>query len=116
MGGTAGIVYLWHKYAGVLPPPTTTPPPPPEKLSNKGPILDTQSYFVIWVTFITLTLLVWQWPSDGVMLGATLFLKIFGVIDTTEAWGAFSNSVVLSVATLSVVGDAVSHTGFVDLL
>jgi len=42
---------------------------------NKG-ALDGGSYIVIWVTIITLTLLVWQWPSDHVMLTATLVLNI----------------------------------------
>jgi len=78
--------------------------------------LNTQSYAVIWVTVVALTLLATEWPSDGVMLGATLSLCMFGLIDGTEAWGGFSNEVVLSVAALSVVGDAVSRTGFVDIL
>lgn len=78
--------------------------------------LNTQSYVVIWVTVMTLTALVWQWPSDSVMISATLFLTIFGMLNTVEAWGAFSNDVVLSVTALSVVGDAVSHTGFVEIL
>eukprot|EP00931_Biecheleriopsis_adriatica_P018819 TRINITY_DN13031_c0_g1_i2.p1 TRINITY_DN13031_c0_g1~~TRINITY_DN13031_c0_g1_i2.p1 ORF type:complete len:854 (+),score=186.74 TRINITY_DN13031_c0_g1_i2:101-2662(+) len=78
--------------------------------------LDTQSYIVVWITAITLTLLVWQWPSDTVMLGATLLLNLCGLIDAKQAWGGFSNEVVLSVAALSVVGDIVSQTGFVDIL
>jgi len=78
--------------------------------------LNTQSYLVIWVTLMTLTLLVWQWPSDSVMICATLFLNICGCLNSVEAWGAFANSVVLSVASLSAVGDCVSHTGIVDIL
>jgi len=85
-------------------------------IRNPESKLNSESYVVIWVTVVALTLLAREWPSDGVMLGATLFLCIFGLISGTEAWGGFSNEVVLSVAALSVVGDAVSHTGFVDIL
>lgn len=92
------IVLLWF-YSGMYP-----------------KALDSESFIVIWVTVITLTLLVWQWSSDCVMIGATLVLALLGMIETDEAWEAFSNDVVLSVAALSVVGDAVSHTGFVDIL
>jgi len=100
---TAVVVGFWAKYV-VNAPPTAVPP-----------ILNGGSYVVIWTTVITLTLLVWQWPSDHVMLTATLFLNICGLLNATEAWGAFSNSVVLSVAALSVVGDVVSHTGIIDI-
>merc|ERR1740123_1262344 len=85
-------------------------------IRNPESKLNSESYVVIWVTVVALTLLAREWPSDGVMLGATLSLCMFGLIDGTEAWGGFSNEVVLSVAALSVVGDAVSRTGIVDIL
>jgi len=92
-------------------------------LKGNSKTLNTDSFIVIWVTVITLTLLVWRdaqgnqkFSSDCVMIGATLTLCLMGVVDNEDAWAAFSNSVVLSVAALSVVGDAVSHTGFVDIL
>lgn len=101
---TAVVVGAWWKHAASI------------AASGETSVLNGQSFVVIYVTIITLTLLVWQWKSDSVMMSATLTLNILGMIDTTEAWGAFANSVVLSVAALSVVGDAVAQTGIVDIL
>lgn len=114
-GVTVGCWVLSGCPAASAPPTTlrtTTPAAKPESAVS----LDAAGYVVAWVTLITLYLLVQQWPSDCVMLGATLFLHISGLIDAKDAWGAFANEVVLSVAALSVVGDAVSHTGFIDII
>lgn len=103
--------------------PASQPPPPAPTTQTTTPAasveevaLDSEGYLVAWVTLLSLYLLVQQWPSDCVMLGATLFLHMCGLIDAEDAWGAFANEVVLSVAALSVVGDAVSHTGFIDIV
>lgn len=74
------------------------------------------SYLVIWVTAIVLTFLVRQYPPDMVLMAATLFLTVCGVLTEQDAWAAFSNDVVLSVAGLGVVAHAVENTGVIDIV
>ncbi|CAK0832152.1 unnamed protein product, partial [Prorocentrum cordatum] len=81
-----------------------------------NPKLTSQSYLVIWVTANVLMLLVRQSPPDTVLMSATLLLTISGVLTTKEAWAAFSNSVVLSVAGLGVIASAVGETGIINLV
>mmetsp|Transcript_105656 Transcript_105656/g.305725 ORF Transcript_105656/g.305725 Transcript_105656/m.305725 type:complete len:872 (-) Transcript_105656:79-2694(-) len=83
---------------------------------NPTPKLTPVSYLVIWVTSIVLTLLVRQNAPDIVLMAATLFLTISGVLTQEDAWAAFSNDVVLSVAGLGVVAHAVESTGVIDLV
>lgn len=83
---------------------------------NPSPKLSGKSYLVIWVTSCVLTFLVKQHAADSVLVGATLFLTICGVLDSEEAWQAFSNEVVLSVAGLGVIASAVGETGVIDLV
>lgn len=81
-----------------------------------NPKLTSQSYLVIWVTANVLMLLVRQTPPDMVLLSATLLLTVAGVLTSKEAWAAFSNSVVLSVAGLGVIASAVGETGVINLV
>ena len=73
------------------------------------------SWITIWLVGIALWLLVNQFPPDCVMGGCTLMLQLFGVLGPTEAWQGFSNPVVMSVAILSAVSDAVSRTGAINM-
>ena len=57
----------------------------------------------IWVTVLVLKKLVEGKPADIVLVWATLFLQVCGVLTLEEAWSGFSNDVVLSVAVLGVV-------------
>eukprot|EP00448_Togula_jolla_P039868 CAMPEP_0170646740 /NCGR_PEP_ID=MMETSP0224-20130122/43801_1 /TAXON_ID=285029 /ORGANISM="Togula jolla, Strain CCCM 725" /LENGTH=153 /DNA_ID=CAMNT_0010978097 /DNA_START=66 /DNA_END=524 /DNA_ORIENTATION=+ len=56
-----------------------------------------ESYFTVFVTLQSLFLLVKQSPPDVTLILATLTLRLSGVLDDAEAWGGFSNTVVLSV-------------------
>eukprot|EP00927_Polykrikos_kofoidii_P036653 TRINITY_DN30939_c0_g1_i1.p1 TRINITY_DN30939_c0_g1~~TRINITY_DN30939_c0_g1_i1.p1 ORF type:complete len:873 (+),score=115.24 TRINITY_DN30939_c0_g1_i1:90-2708(+) len=78
--------------------------------------LTSRGYFVIWLTGVVLSLLVRQFPPDGVMMTATVVLNICGFLDVDTAWTAFSNDVVLSVAGLGVIASAVGETGVIDLV
>ena len=78
------------------------------------PRLRRASYVVVWLTLLSLFLLFEGLPSEGVLPCATLFLNIFGFLSLQEAWGGFSNDVVLSVAGLGVVASILSRTGVID--
>mmetsp|Transcript_37076 Transcript_37076/g.94893 ORF Transcript_37076/g.94893 Transcript_37076/m.94893 type:complete len:879 (+) Transcript_37076:62-2698(+) len=80
------------------------------------PILKPASYLVIWVTMVVLYFLVKQSPPDIVLMGATLFLTVCGILTQEAAWAAFSNDVVLSVAGLGVIAHAVEKTGIIDIV
>eukprot|EP00928_Gymnodinium_smaydae_P004688 TRINITY_DN11597_c0_g3_i1.p1 TRINITY_DN11597_c0_g3~~TRINITY_DN11597_c0_g3_i1.p1 ORF type:complete len:919 (-),score=118.75 TRINITY_DN11597_c0_g3_i1:56-2812(-) len=77
-------------------------------------VLTRSSWFVIWVVLVALVLLVQGAETDAVMMGATLLLNATGILDLTEAWGAFSNDVVLAVASLGGVSSALGRTGIID--
>lgn len=76
--------------------------------------LDWRSYFTIFVTLEALYLLLMQHRPDVVLLFATLILRLAGVIDDRDAWGGFSNPVVLSVAVLGIVSAGAHHTGVIE--
>lgn len=83
---------------------------------NPSPELNVASYFSIFITMQSLHFLLNQGPPDVILLCATLMLRLFGVITDGEAWGGFSNEVVLSVAVLGIVSAGVHHTGVVEFL
>jgi len=78
--------------------------------------LQAKGYKVIWVTGVVLVLLVGRYSPDGVLMGASLVLTVGGIITPKEAWAAFSNEVVLSVAGLGVIAHAVGQTGVIDIV
>jgi len=84
--------------------------------ANLSPMLTPVSYVVIWVTMVVLYFLVKQSPPDIVLMGATLFLTVSGILTQEAAWAAFSNDVVLSVAGLGVIAHAVEKTGIIDIV
>lgn len=78
--------------------------------------LKPSGYVVIWATAVVLLMLLQQKAPDVVLMGATLFLTVSGIITSKDAWAAFSNDVVLSVAGLGVVANAVESTGIIDVV
>eukprot|EP00403_Amphidinium_massartii_P031020 CAMPEP_0178406312 /NCGR_PEP_ID=MMETSP0689_2-20121128/18847_1 /TAXON_ID=160604 /ORGANISM="Amphidinium massartii, Strain CS-259" /LENGTH=936 /DNA_ID=CAMNT_0020027349 /DNA_START=1 /DNA_END=2808 /DNA_ORIENTATION=+ len=72
------------------------------------------SYFTIWVTSNVLYLLIQRYPPEAVLMAATLILNLAGCLTSQEAWAAFSNQVVLSVAALGAFASAVGETGVID--
>jgi di/tricarboxylate transporter len=74
------------------------------------------SYLVCWVTSVVLILLIRGMPAEGVLVSATLFLTICGILTPEDAWAAFANDVVLSVAGLGCVAVAVGGTGVIDIV
>ncbi|CAE7700166.1 SAC1 [Symbiodinium sp. CCMP2456] len=79
--------------------------------------LDGYSYFTMFVTLEALYLLLKQYQADVVLISSTLLLRLVGALDNDrDAWGGFSNSVVLSVAVLGIVSAGVHHTGVIDFL
>ncbi|CAE8598425.1 unnamed protein product [Polarella glacialis] len=83
---------------------------------NPTPDLDAKSYFTVFVTLEALYLLLQQRPPDVTLMGATLVLRVAGVIDDVDAWGGFSNQIVLSVAALGIVSAGVHETGVIEHL
>eukprot|EP00439_Symbiodinium_sp_Y106_P053375 s277_g7.t1 len=78
---------------------------------------DGYSYFTMFVTLEALYLLLKQYQADVVLISSTLLLRLVGALDNDrDAWGGFSNSVVLSVAVLGIVSAGVHHTGVIDFL
>lgn len=81
------------------------------------PQLNSYSYFTLFVTLESLWLLLMQCQADVVLISATLVLRLAGALDNDrDAWGGFSNSVVLSVAVLGIVSAGVHHTGVIDFI
>ncbi|CAE7563799.1 SAC1 [Symbiodinium natans] len=79
--------------------------------------LDGYSYFTMFVTLEALFMLLKQYQADVVLISSTLLLRLVGALDNDrDAWGGFSNSVVLSVAVLGIVSAGVHHTGVIDFL
>eukprot|EP00929_Paragymnodinium_shiwhaense_P072392 TRINITY_DN36746_c0_g1_i5.p1 TRINITY_DN36746_c0_g1~~TRINITY_DN36746_c0_g1_i5.p1 ORF type:complete len:606 (+),score=144.13 TRINITY_DN36746_c0_g1_i5:95-1912(+) len=78
--------------------------------------LTRQSYMTIFITLESLWFLIRLQPPDVILLFATLMLKLLGVLNSQEAWGGFSNEVVLSVGVLGIVSAGVHHTGVVEFL
>jgi len=70
----------------------------------------------MWTTFVSLVLLVKQYPPEAVMVTATLILTVCGIIDNKHAWDAFSSEVVLSVAGLGAIASCVGSTGIIDIV
>lgn len=53
---------------------------------------------------------------DVVALGVVIALSLTGILTTSEALSGFSNSVVITIAALFVVGGAVLHTGLAAII
>lgn len=68
------------------------------------------------ILVITITLFVWgKYSPDVVALISLLSLYAFGVIDLNEALSGFSNPTVVMIASLFIIGEALSLTGWTAL-
>jgi len=82
--------------------------------ANLNAKLTPKSWLVIWVVLVALVLLIKGAETDGVMMGGTLLLNVTGVLTQDEAWAAFSNDVVLAVASLGGISSVLGRTGVID--
>lgn len=61
---------------------------------------------------VTVVFLMWgRYEADLVAVGSLLALYLSGVIDLAEAFSGFANSTVILIASLFIVGEALSRTG-----
>ncbi|WP_228850836.1 SLC13 family permease [Aegicerativicinus sediminis] len=71
---------------------------------------------IIIILFLTIALFVWnKFPPDIVALISMLSLYLFGILDLTETLSGFSNPTVIMIASLFVVGEGLSRTGWTAL-
>ena len=61
---------------------------------------------------VTIALFVWgRLPSDLVAIGSLLTLYLAGLVSMGEAFSGFSNSTVILIGALFVVGEGLTRTG-----
>lgn len=76
-----------------------------------------ETWFVLAVLIIAIILFVTEWLRvDVVALGVVIVLMLSGVLSTGEALAGFSNSAVLTIASLFIVGGAVLQTGLAGMV
>ncbi|WP_190811057.1 SLC13 family permease [Flagellimonas sp. S3867] len=62
---------------------------------------------------ITITLFIWgKFPPDVVALMSMLSLYLSGILDITETLSGFSNTTVIMIAALFIIGEGLSRTGW----
>jgi di/tricarboxylate transporter len=67
------------------------------------------------ILVVAVILFVTEWLRvDVVALGVVVMLMLTGVLNTSEALAGFSNSIVLTIAALFIVGGGVTQTGLAD--
>ena len=65
------------------------------------------------ILIITIVLFIWgKYPPDVVALVSMLSLFIFGILDLGEALSGFSNPTVIMIASLFIIGEGLSTTGW----
>jgi di/tricarboxylate transporter len=68
------------------------------------------------ILFITIALFIWgKFPPDVVALISMLSLFLFGILDLNEALSGFSNPTVIMIASLFIIGEGLSKTGWTAL-
>ena len=71
---------------------------------------------LLLILIITIILFVWgKFPPDVVALIAMLSLFLFGILDLNETLSGFSNPTVIMIASLFVIGEGLSNTGWTAL-
>ena len=75
----------------------------------------------MWITiailFAAIILFVTEWVRvDAVALGVVISLMLTGILETSEALAGFSNSAVITIAALFIVGGAVLQTGLAGMI
>lgn len=74
-------------------------------------------WIALGILAIAIVLFVTEWLRvDVVAIGVMVALMLSGLLTTDEALSGFSNSAVLTIAALFVVGGAVMQTGLADLI
>ncbi|MDT0605748.1 SLC13 family permease [Croceitalea rosinachiae] len=68
------------------------------------------------ILIITIALFVWgKFPPDVVALMSMLTLYLTGILDIKETLGGFSNTTVIMIAALFIIGEGLSRTGWTAL-
>lgn len=68
------------------------------------------------ILFITIALFVWgKFPPDVVALMSMLSLYLTGILDVGETLSGFSNTTVIMIAALFIIGEGLSRTGWTAL-
>ena len=75
----------------------------------------------MWMTFIiliitTIAFIIGRWRSDFVAIGALLAIALLGIVTPQEALAGFSNSIVIMITGLFVVGAGIFNTGLANKL
>jgi di/tricarboxylate transporter len=74
-------------------------------------------WLVLGILIIAIILFVTEWLRvDVVALGVVVALMVSGILTTSEALSGFSNSAVLTIASLFIVGGAVLQTGLAGMI
>ncbi|WP_378182670.1 SLC13 family permease [Aquimarina sp. SS2-1] len=73
-------------------------------------------YIMLIIFVITIGLFIWgKYPPDVVALLSMLSLYLTGVLDVTETFSGFSNTTVIMIAALFIIGEGLSQTGWTAL-
>ncbi|MHA7056284.1 SLC13 family permease [Aquimarina sp. M1] len=73
-------------------------------------------YIMLVIFVITIGLFIWgKYPPDVVALLSMLSLYLTGVLDVTETFSGFSNTTVIMIAALFIIGEGLSQTGWTAL-
>jgi di/tricarboxylate transporter len=76
-----------------------------------------EMWYAVGILVAALILFVTEWVRvDMVAVGVVLALMLTGLLTTSEALAGFSNSAVLTIAALFIVGGAILHTGLAGLI
>lgn len=68
------------------------------------------------ILFVTIALFVWgKFPPDVVALMSMLTLYLTGILDVQETLSGFSNTTVIMIAALFIIGEGLSRTGWTAL-
>ena len=74
-------------------------------------------WIALGILGIAIVLFITEWLRvDVVAIGVMVALMLSGLLTTDEALSGFSNSAVLTIAALFIVGGAVMQTGLADLI
>ncbi|WP_299215208.1 SLC13 family permease [uncultured Aquimarina sp.] len=73
-------------------------------------------YIMLIIFVITIGLFIWgKYPPDVVALLSMLSLYLTGILDVTETFSGFSNTTVIMIAALFIIGEGLSQTGWTAL-
>ena len=93
-------------------------PPAPHPCDPKlchGHIPLWQPHLTMVTIFLAVMLIADSWPTDLVLLGASLTLRLAGIINDDELWSGFSNPGVMGLAALLVVSQGIYSTGVLEV-